>query len=147
MRSSHPQYQELKARADDIREEVIYIKVQLRRHQRDADAPGPSREDVDRLRADITNPSNYRAVEKLDAWLKKRNIIGIAGIDTRALTARIRESGMPNGVIAHAPDGYFHEPSIMAELKAFPGLEGLDLAYPPPPPDIGSYEIPPVEWP
>src|SRR5690242_5682923 len=80
------------------------------------------------LRADITNPSNYRAVEKLDAWLKKRNIIGITGIDTRALTARIRESGMPNGVIAHAPDGYFHEASITAELKAFPGLEGLDLA-------------------
>jgi carbamoyl-phosphate synthase small subunit len=80
------------------------------------------------LRADITNPSNYRAVEKLDAWLKKRNIIGIAGIDTRALTARIREHGMPNGVIAHAPDGYFHEPSMLAELKNFPGLEGLDLA-------------------
>lgn len=80
------------------------------------------------LRADITNPSNYRAVEKLDAWLKKRNIIGIAGIDTRALTARIREKGMPNGVIAHSPDGYFHEPSIEAELKNFPGLEGLDLA-------------------
>jgi len=80
------------------------------------------------LRADITNPSNYRAAEKLDAWLKKRNIIGITGIDTRALTARIRENGMPNGVIAHSPDGYFHEPSITAELKAFPGLEGLDLA-------------------
>ncbi|OEO28947.1 carbamoyl phosphate synthase small subunit [Devosia insulae DS-56] len=80
------------------------------------------------LRADITNPSNYRAVEKLDAWLKKRNIIGIAGVDTRALTARIREHGMPNGVIAHAPDGYFHEPSMLAELKNFPGLEGLDLA-------------------
>lgn len=80
------------------------------------------------LRADITNPSNYRAVEKLDAWLKKRNIIGIAGVDTRALTARIREHGMPNGVIAHAPDGYFHEPSMQAELKNFPGLEGLDLA-------------------
>lgn len=80
------------------------------------------------LRADITNPSNYRAAEKLDAWLKKRNIIGITGIDTRALTARIRETGMPNGVIAHAPDGYFHEPSITAELNAFPGLEGLDLA-------------------
>jgi carbamoyl-phosphate synthase small subunit len=80
------------------------------------------------LRADITNPSNYRAAEKLDAWLKKRNIIGIAGIDTRALTARIREKGMPNGVIAHQPDGYFHEPSMVAELKNFPGLEGLDLA-------------------
>ncbi|RUT35015.1 carbamoyl-phosphate synthase small subunit [Arsenicitalea aurantiaca] len=80
------------------------------------------------LRADITNPSNYRAAQKLDAWLKARNIIGITGIDTRALTARIRESGMPNGVIAHSPDGYFDEPSIKAELNAFPGLEGLDLA-------------------
>lgn len=80
------------------------------------------------LKADITNPANYRAAERLDAWLKKRNIVGIAGIDTRALTARIRENGMPNGVVAHAPDGYFHEPSIVSELKNFPGLEGLDLA-------------------
>ena len=80
------------------------------------------------LKADITNPANYRAAEKLDVWLKKRNIIGITGIDTRALTARIRENGMPDGVIAHAPDGYFHEPSIAAELAAFPGLVGLDLA-------------------
>ncbi|HTJ56901.1 MAG TPA: glutamine-hydrolyzing carbamoyl-phosphate synthase small subunit [Devosiaceae bacterium] len=80
------------------------------------------------LKADITNPANYRAAEKLDAWLKKRNIVGITGIDTRALTARIREHGMPDGVIAHSPDGYFHEPSIMAELNAFPGLVGLDLA-------------------
>ncbi|HHY49563.1 MAG TPA: glutamine-hydrolyzing carbamoyl-phosphate synthase small subunit [Alphaproteobacteria bacterium] len=80
------------------------------------------------LRADITNPSNYRALERLDVWLKKRNIIGIAGVDTRALTARIREKGMPNGVIAHQPDGYFHEPSIRAELANLPGLVGLDLA-------------------
>ncbi|WP_323014455.1 glutamine-hydrolyzing carbamoyl-phosphate synthase small subunit [Devosia sp.] len=80
------------------------------------------------LKADITNPSNYRAAEKLDAWLKKRNIIGITGIDTRALTARIREHGMPNGVIAHEPTGLFDEASILAELKVFPGLEGLDLA-------------------
>ncbi len=80
------------------------------------------------LRADITNPSNYRAAERLDVWLKKRNIIGIAGVDTRALTARIREKGMPNGVVAHQPDGFFHEPSMVAELKNFPGLEGLDLA-------------------
>ena len=80
------------------------------------------------LKADITNPANYRAAERLDGWLKKRNIVGITGIDTRALTARIRENGMPNGVIAHSPDGYFDEPSIVAELKAFPGLDGLDLA-------------------
>jgi carbamoyl-phosphate synthase small subunit len=80
------------------------------------------------LKADITNPANYRAAEKLDAWLKKRNIVGITGIDTRALTAHIRENGMPDGVIAHAPDGYFDEPSMNAELRAFPGLVGLDLA-------------------
>src|SRR5437868_11463717 len=42
------------------------------------------------LKADITNPANYRAIDRLDAWLKKRNIVGITGIDTRALTARIR---------------------------------------------------------
>src|SRR6478672_3247604 len=59
------------------------------------------------LRADITAPSNYRAVENLDHWLKTRGIIAISGIDTRALTARIREKGMPNGVIAHDPSGRF----------------------------------------
>jgi len=80
------------------------------------------------LRADITNPSNYRATKKLDAWLKARNIIGIAGVDTRALTARIRDNGMPNGVIAFDPNGLFQEPSMLAELGAFPGLEGVDLA-------------------
>ena len=80
------------------------------------------------IKADITNPANYRAAERLDAWLKKRNIVGIAGIDTRALTARIRENGMPNGVVAHAPDGHFDEASMTAELRNFPGLEGLDLA-------------------
>ena len=80
------------------------------------------------LKADITNPSNYRAAEKLDAWLKKRNIIGIAGVDTRALTAKIREGGMPNGVIVHQPEGKFDDAAIATELTAFPGLEGLDLA-------------------
>jgi carbamoyl-phosphate synthase small subunit len=80
------------------------------------------------LKADITNPANYRAAERLDAWLKKRNIVGITGIDTRALTARIRANGMPNGVVANSPDGHFDEASMVAELKNFPGLEGLDLA-------------------
>jgi len=80
------------------------------------------------LKAEITNPANYRAAERLDVWLKKRNIVGITGIDTRALTARIRESGMPDGVIAHALDGQFDEAALAAELAAFPGLVGLDLA-------------------
>jgi carbamoyl-phosphate synthase small subunit len=80
------------------------------------------------LKADVTNPANYRAAERLDTWLRKRNIVGITGIDTRALTAHIRESGMPDAVIAHAPDGRFDASVLAAELAAFPGLVGLDLA-------------------
>ncbi|MFT3730901.1 MAG: glutamine-hydrolyzing carbamoyl-phosphate synthase small subunit [Hyphomicrobium sp.] len=79
------------------------------------------------LRADITDPSNYRAAENLDAWLKTRGIIAIAGIDTRALTARIRERGMPNGVIAHSPDGKFDIEALKSEAKSWHGLLGLDL--------------------
>lgn len=55
LEAGQPRYQEFRDRADEIREEVIYVKVQVRRHQRDAGSPGPSREDVDRLRRDITN--------------------------------------------------------------------------------------------
>ncbi len=80
------------------------------------------------IKADITNPSNYRSAEQLDAWLKKRGIIGIAGLDTRALTALIRDKGMADAVIAHAPDGTFDDAALKSTLDAFPGLEGLDLA-------------------
>ncbi|MGO4683386.1 glutamine-hydrolyzing carbamoyl-phosphate synthase small subunit [Hyphomicrobium sp. 2TAF46] len=79
------------------------------------------------LRADITAPSNYRSAEDLDQWLKTRGIIAITGVDTRALTARIREKGMPNGVIAHDPAGKFDIDALKAEAKAWPGLLGLDL--------------------
>jgi carbamoyl-phosphate synthase small subunit len=79
------------------------------------------------LRAEVTAPSNYRAAETLDAWLKARGIIAITGVDTRALTARIREKGMPNGVIAHEPSGRFDLDKLAAEAKAWPGLLGLDL--------------------
>ena len=79
------------------------------------------------LRADVTAPSNYRAAEHLDKWLKARGIIAIAGIDTRALTALIREKGMPNGVIAHEPAAKFDLTKLKAEAKAWPGLDGMDL--------------------
>ena len=79
------------------------------------------------LRADITQPSNYRNAEPLDRWLKVRGIIAITGIDTRALTARIREKGMPNGIIAHEPSGKFDLARLEAEAKAWPGLDGMDL--------------------
>jgi carbamoyl-phosphate synthase small subunit len=80
------------------------------------------------VRADVEQPSNYRALSTLDRWLKVRNIPGIAGIDTRALTVRIRENGMPHGVVAHAPDGNFDIGALVAAARDFPGLEGLDLA-------------------
>ncbi|MEL6373369.1 MAG: glutamine-hydrolyzing carbamoyl-phosphate synthase small subunit [Pseudomonadota bacterium] len=80
------------------------------------------------MRAAITTPSNYRAGDHLDAWLRQRNIVGLAGIDTRALTVHIRENGMPNAVIAHDPQGRFDLDDLKAKAKAWPGLEGMDLA-------------------
>src|ERR1700740_3056285 len=59
------------------------------------------------LRTSITAPSNYRATRHLDQWLKARGIVGLTGLDTRALTTLIREKGMPNAVIAHEPSGTF----------------------------------------
>ena len=79
------------------------------------------------LQADITEPSNYRASRHLDAWLKGRGIVGLAGIDTRALTSLIREKGMPNGVIAHAADGKFDLDSLKKQAREWPGLDGMDL--------------------
>jgi carbamoyl-phosphate synthase small subunit len=80
------------------------------------------------LRATITAPSNWRAGQDLDAWLKARGIIALTGVDTRALTTLIREKGMQNAVIAHAPDGTFDRAALKRELASFPGMVGLDLA-------------------
>jgi carbamoyl-phosphate synthase small subunit len=79
------------------------------------------------VHANITDPSNYRATRRLDEWLKARGIIGLSGIDTRALTAFIRERGMPNAVIAHQPDGEFDREKLIAEAAAWPGIYGMDL--------------------
>ena len=80
------------------------------------------------LRADITEPANWRSAKHLDSWLKTNNIVGLTGIDTRALTRRIRSRGAPNGVIVHAPDGNFDLPALWAKAAEWPGLEGMDLA-------------------
>jgi len=79
------------------------------------------------LHSSITAPSNYRATRRLDAWLKSRNVIGLSGIDTRALTALIRTRGMPNAVIAHDPDGSFDLGALKQEARQWPGLVGMDL--------------------
>lgn len=80
------------------------------------------------IREDITNPANYRAFEHLDNWLKQRGIIGLADVDTRALTHYIRENGMFDAVIAHNPNGQFDIDALQKTAKDFSGLEGLDLA-------------------
>jgi carbamoyl-phosphate synthase small subunit len=79
------------------------------------------------LRTAITNPSNYRATRHLDQWLKARDIVGVSGIDTRALTSLIRTKGMPNAVIAHARDGRFDLHALKEEAREWPGLVGMDL--------------------
>ncbi|MFL5192054.1 MAG: glutamine-hydrolyzing carbamoyl-phosphate synthase small subunit, partial [Microvirga sp.] len=79
------------------------------------------------LAATITEPSNWRASRDLDAWLKARSIVGLSGIDTRALTVLIRDRGMPNAVIAHDPEGRFDIEALKAKAAALPSMDGQDL--------------------
>jgi carbamoyl-phosphate synthase small subunit len=80
------------------------------------------------VKADITDPSNYRSARHFDDWLKARGIIGLSGVDTRALTALLREKGAANAVIAHSPDGQFDIEALKQAAAAWPGLVGMDLA-------------------
>ena len=72
--------------------------------------------------------ASWRATGSFDNWLKSWGRIGLAGVDTRALTRRIREAGAPNAVIAHSARGDFDIPALLAEARDWPGLEGMDLA-------------------
>ncbi len=80
------------------------------------------------VREDVTAPSNYRAVQGFDEWMRSNGRIGLSGVDTRALTRRIREGGAPNGVIAHDRGGRFDLAGLLEKARAWPGLEGMDLA-------------------
>jgi len=80
------------------------------------------------VREDITDPSNWRDTQHFDAWLKKHNLPGISGIDTRALTRHIRDHGAPTGIIAYNPDGKFDLAALHGRALQWSGLEGLDLA-------------------
>jgi len=75
-----------------------------------------------------TAAANWRGQGNLDDWLARRGVVGLSGIDTRALTRGIRERGMPHGVIAHDPQGRFDLDALRARAKAWTGLVGLDLA-------------------
>ena len=83
--------------------------------------------------APVTEPSNFRARSTLTDWLRARNIVGLCGLDTRALTTLIRERGMQNAVIAHAPDGVFDIAALKAKAAAWAGIDGMDLV-----PSVGA---------
>ena len=80
------------------------------------------------LREDMSAPSNWRSTQHLDAWLRSQNVAGLAGVDTRALTMRIRDGGPPHGVLCYPADGRFDLPALVAMAQAWPGLDGMDLA-------------------
>jgi carbamoyl-phosphate synthase small subunit len=80
------------------------------------------------VKQDVTEPSNWRAMQGLDAWLKARGIPGISGVDTRALTMRIRDGGAPTGILAYPSDGKFDLAALQEAAASWPGLDGMDLA-------------------
>jgi carbamoyl-phosphate synthase small subunit len=80
------------------------------------------------VRDPVTAPSNYRAGEDFTSWMKKRGRIGIAGVDTRALTKLVREEGPPTVAIAHSESGEFDLEKLQRMAAEWPGLQGMDLA-------------------
>ena len=81
------------------------------------------------LRADVTEPSNWRAAQHLEGWLERRGLIGIAGVDTRRLTRLLRTGGAQDGALTHASEPEaIDEAALIAKARAWPGLEGMDLA-------------------
>ena len=80
------------------------------------------------VKQDVTEPSNWRAHQHFHQWLLAQGVTGLAGIDTRALTIRIRDAGAPNGILSYPADGRFDIPALIAQAQAWPGLAGMDLA-------------------
>jgi carbamoyl-phosphate synthase small subunit len=80
------------------------------------------------VREVVTEPSNYRANQGFDDWMKKWGRIGIAGVDTRALTQLVRREGPPTVAVAHSPNGKFDLDALQKLAADWPGLEGMDLA-------------------
>ncbi len=80
------------------------------------------------INSEITDPSNYRSLKHLDLWLKKNQIVGITGVDTRSLTNFIRDKGAPKGTISYLRNGKFDIKKILKTTKKWSGLKNLDLA-------------------
>lgn len=69
-------------------------------------------------------PSNWRSTQSLPDYLSQHRIVGIYGIDTRALTRRIRSTGAMNGVISSK---ILDPESLIRHLQTAPKMEGLNL--------------------
>jgi carbamoyl-phosphate synthase small subunit len=80
------------------------------------------------LRAPITEPSNFRAAQHLDRWLEARGLIGIAGVDTRRITRRLRDAGAQAAALGFERDRDPDLEQLAAIARAWPGMEGMDLA-------------------
>jgi carbamoyl-phosphate synthase small subunit len=80
------------------------------------------------VREEVTRHSSFRAEREFAEWMAQVGKIGLSGVDTRALTRRVRLQGAPNAVIAHDPKGRFDIPALLKQAKEWPGLEGMDLA-------------------
>jgi carbamoyl-phosphate synthase small subunit len=93
-----------------------------------------------------TAPANWRSSTSLDGWLAGRGVIGLAGIDTRALTRAIRERGMPHGVIAHHADGVFDLDALIERARGWNGLVGADLAIEAASRETSVWEEGPWSW-
>ncbi len=92
----------------------------------DNESSGPSATGVI-TRAKPTSPSNWRNEISFDLWCKKNKITGLYGIDTRALTKRIRELGAPKALV-HFNKNCDHDWELLNRLlKSWPGIEGRDL--------------------
>ncbi len=74
--------------------------------------------------------SNWRSVESLSDYLRREGVPGIAGIDTRKLVRRLRETGSQAGCLVAAanPGDTIDEAAAIEAARAFPGLDGMDLA-------------------
>ena len=69
--------------------------------------------------------SNLLAQESLQAYMERHNLVGITGVDTRRLVLHLRKSGVMNAVISSVD---LKDESLVAKAKAWPSMEGLELA-------------------
>jgi len=94
---------------------------------------GINHEDVESLRPQVEGfvvkeyidfPSNWRSKRRLGEYLAENNIVGIEGIDTRALTRHLRDNGVQMGIIStvnHDPEG------LLEKVRGHPGISEIDL--------------------